>query len=222
MKIGRMSRAAAAAALVVFSGVAAPLSAQLGGRPAEEWAAVLESGRRLSSLDLENVVAKMSLRSGDVVADIGAGTGIFTIPMARAVGSTGEILAVEVDGGFLPMILEKASGEGLSNVRPVLGEFGDPKLPRQDVDVAFFHDVLHHIQDRDGYIRALAPYMDSASRIVVVDYHGEHEANPHRNEPEMLIRLDEVTGWMNGIGFELAETIDLFDEKFFVVYRRRG
>jgi ubiquinone/menaquinone biosynthesis C-methylase UbiE len=210
------------AALGLLGAVApAAVEAQLGGRPAEEWAVVLESGRRLQGLDIENVVKAMELRPGDIVADIGAGTGIFAIPIAEAVGPNGAVLAVEVDAGFLPMIVEKASQAKLPNVTPVLGEFEDPKLPRRDVTVAFFHDVLHHIQDRRGYLRALNGYMAPGGRIVVVDYHAAHPATPHQNEPEMLITLEQVNGWMREAGYALTSQADLFEEKFVVVYTRQ-
>ena len=146
--------------LVVSAQVTTPLSAlQLGGRPAEEWALTLESGRRLGSLEIEEVVARMGLQQGDVVADIGAGTGVFSVSLARAAGPSGTVIAVEVDAGFLPMIAQKAVDGGVENIHPVLGAFEDPKLPRRDVDVAFFHDVIHHIEKRQEYFLATAAYM---------------------------------------------------------------
>jgi ubiquinone/menaquinone biosynthesis C-methylase UbiE len=204
--------------LLIFA--AAPLSAQLGSRPAEEWAVTLESGRRLESLDIENVVARMGLQPGEIVADIGAGTGIFSVPIARSVGPSGVVLAVEVDPGFLPIIREKAGAGGVSNVQAVQGEFEDPRLARRDVQVAFFHDVLHHIEHRPEYIRTLAQYMAPGSRIVVVDYKREHSANPHQSDPTMMIAEAEVTEWMAAVGFRRAESFDVFEEKFFTVYRR--
>ena len=81
--------------LLLVSAQITPLSAlQLGGRPAEEWALVLESGRRLGSLEIDEVVSRMGLQRGDVVADVGAGTGVFSVSLARAVGPTGTVLAV--------------------------------------------------------------------------------------------------------------------------------
>lgn len=199
----------------------ATATAQLGSRPAEQWAVVLESGRRLQGLEVDEVVRRMRIVEGDVVADVGAGTGVFSVPIGLAVGASGRVLAVEVDAGFLPMIRAKADSAGLGNVEAVLGEFQDPMLPRRDVDVAFFHDVLHHIQDREGYLRTLAGYIAPGGRIVVVDYEASHPLSPHQDEPEMLITLAQVDDWMRGIGFELTETIEMFEEKFYTVYTRR-
>ncbi len=128
--------------LLAISAQIVPLSAlQLGGRPAEQWAVVLESGRRLGSLEIDEVVSRMEIQPGDVIADVGAGTGVFSVSLARAVGPTGPVLAVEVDPGFLPMIEQKAVDGGVENIQTVLGEFTDPNLPRRDIDVAFFHDA---------------------------------------------------------------------------------
>ena len=212
--------------VVVAAMVTLPLmpefsAAQLGGRPAEEWAIVLESGRRMEGLEIENVVRALELERGSVVADIGAGTGIFSVPLASAVGPSGTVLAVEVDAGFLPMIDEKAHSSNVHNVQTVLGEYEDPKLPRNDIQLAFFHDVLHHIQDRQGYIRALDRYMAPGSRVAIVDYNARHPATPHQDEPAMLITPEDVDGWMREAGYLLEEEVELFEEKFYRIYRKR-
>ena len=201
--------------------VPSALAAQLGSQPAGQWALTLESGRRLEGLEIEAVVLAMGLQPGDVVADIGAGTGIFSVPMARTVGSSGTVYSVEVDAGFLPLIETKAREAGVGNIRTVLGEFVDPKLPVRDIDVAFFHDVLHHIEQREAYIRALAAYMPSGSRIVVVDYDKNVPGVPHSNQPEMLIAPDEVARWMSAAGFDVTREVEMFDDKFFVAYTKR-
>lgn len=216
----RMRTAVASLAVALAATSAGPLSAQLGSRPAEEWALTLENGRRLDGLAIDRVVASIGLSPGDVVADIGAGTGIFSVPMAREVAPEGLVLAVEVDAGFLPIIDAKARENGVDNVETVLGEFGDPNLPR-NVDVAFLHDVLHHIEQRQAYIQALAQYMSVGSRIVVVDYDMNVEGVPHSNQPEMLIGPEQVAGWMSAAGFEVSREVDMFDDKFFVIYTKR-
>jgi ubiquinone/menaquinone biosynthesis C-methylase UbiE len=128
---------------------------------------------------------------------------------------------VEVDAGFLPMIAQKAVDGGVENIQTVLGEFTDPKLPRSDIDVAFFHDVIHHIEGRQAYLQATARYMAPGSRVVVVDYHGDLPGAPHSGQPELLITLRQVREWMSVAGYDLTQEFDLFDDKFFVVFTKR-
>lgn len=208
-------------AVLIGTALAHPVAGQLGARPAEEWAVTLESGQRLERIDIERVVETVGLEPGEIVADIGAGTGIFSVSMARRVGPEGHVIGQEVDAGFLPIILSNARQSGVSNVSAVLGEFEDPKLPRNDIDVAFFHDVLHHIQERGRYLQALAPYMAPGSRIFVVDYDSNVEGVSHSDQPEMLISPREVAGWMSEAGFEVTQEWDLFDDRFVVEYTRR-
>jgi len=207
--------------VLAVAGGAVPLSAQLGARPADQWALTLESGRRMEALEIEEVVSQIGLEPGDLVADIGAGTGIFSVPLARAVRPGGRVMSVEVDAGFLPLIRDKAAQANLDNIQPVLGKFEDPRIPRGDMDVVFFHDVLHHIQDRGPYLQRTASYLKPGGRIVVVDYDMNVPGVPHSNQPEMLISPDQVDGWMRAAGLERTRSVDMFDDKFFVIYTKR-
>src|SRR5215204_1420075 len=131
-----------AAIVFVLAAVLAPVtSAQRASRPADDWMAVLEAPERVSGLKIPEVVAAMKLRPGDVVADLGAGSGLFVVPLSNAVGAKGKVLAVEIDQNFFPHIQRKAKAAGITNVQTVAGEPTDPKLPGT-VDVALLHDVL--------------------------------------------------------------------------------
>lgn len=206
--------AAAALALALPEGAAA----QLASRPAEEWVKTLEAAERLSALRINEVVAAMKLRPGEVVADLGAGSGPFVVPFARAVSAKGKVYAVDIDKGFFPLIQTKTKEAGVSNVQTVLGEFTDPKLPAADVDVAFIHDVLHHVENRPAYLKSLTKYLRPMGRIVVIDYHAAQ--SPHRDQPELQVTREQASAWLAQSGFKPIEDVALFADKWFVVYRR--
>ena len=206
---------------MVLASVTAVWALQLGSRSADEWATILEREQRVQGLKIEEVVAGLNLKPSDKVADIGAGTGVFSGPLAKAIGSSGTLFAVEVDQDLLDIIGDRAVKENLGNIRTVLGEFEDPKLPASDLDVAFFHDVLHHIENREDYLTATASYLNPEGRMVVIDMIKGHPDAGHKNQPEMHISQDEVESWMKAAGLTLIEEVDLFENKFFIVFGRR-
>ena len=205
--------------LVVAMSLPQPIAGQLRSRPAEEWTKSLAAPSRVEGLQVDDIIARLRLKSGDVIADLGAGPGVFSLPLAEAVSPSGKVYAVEIDQGFLDIISQKAVEQRIANVEVVLGKFADPSLPAADVDVAFFHDVLHHIQDRAGYLKNLARYVKPAGRVVIIDL--TPEGSPHQEQPDLVVTRDQATAWMADTGFKPVEEItDLFTDKWFVVYSR--
>jgi cyclopropane fatty-acyl-phospholipid synthase-like methyltransferase len=207
---------AIASCLFSVSLIAAP--SQLGSRPADEWTRTLDGETRVAALKIDEIVAAMKLRPGQTVADIGAGTGLFEVPMAKAVGPKGRIYAVEIDEGFFPAIRKRAADARMSNVETVLGQFTDPSLPVKTVDVALFHDVIHHVEKRAEYIKTLAGYLAPSGRMVVVDY--EPGKGPHRDQPQLEVSRDQLVSWMRDAGFTQAEDMKLFTDKYALIFAR--
>jgi len=199
-------------------GASAAVRAQLASRPAEEWKKTLEQPSRVDNLKVDEIVARVALKPGQVVADLGAGTGLFSVPLAKAVGPMGRVYAVEIDKGFFAQIDEKAREEHLSNIKTVLGEFADPKLPARDVDLAFMHDVLHHVQDRATYLKNAARYLKPSGRFVVVDYGPEQ--SPHKDQPELVVSEEQATAWMKAAGLTRVDRVALFPDKYFLIFSR--
>jgi predicted methyltransferase len=191
---------------------------QLASRPAEEWRKTLDQPSRTEGLKIPEIIARLGLKPGQIVADLGAGTGLFSMPVGTAVGPTGKVYAVEIDKGFFPIIEAKAKETNVSNVRPVLGEFTDPKLPAQDVDLAFMHDVLHHVEDRATYLKNAARYVKSGGRFAVIDYRADQ--SPHKDQPNLIVSEEQAVAWMKAAGFNKVDKVDLFPDKYFLIFSR--
>ena len=204
------------AMLLSAAGLAGSAAAQLASRPAEEWIKTLESPNRIAGLKMPETLAALKIKPGQIVADIGAGTGIFSFAFVQSVRPGGKVYAVDIEQGLLDHIEEKAGEQGMTNfVKVVLGEFTDPNLP-ENIDLAFINDVLHHIEDRAGYLKNLAAYLKPGGRIAIIDF--RTNMGGHRNQPELQTPPELATKWMAEAGLKPIEEINLFEDKWFVIY----
>ena len=212
---------AGAAFLSIFVIAGARTSGQLQQRPADEYLKAMDNPDR--DLKVDEVISKLRLKPGNIVADIGSGSGSFSIPMAKAIAPNGTLYAVDIDQKMLDFVADKAKKAGVTNLRTVLGEFDDPKLPARDVDLAFINDVLHHIQNRAVYLKALAHYIKPSGRIAIIEMNKDDPKTPHRNQPELLVSRDEITSWMADAGFKLVEEhADLFPgTRWYLIFGHR-
>ena len=198
-------------------------SGQLASRKADDWLKTLESPNRIADQKVDDVIARLQLKPGMVVADIGAGTGLFSRPLAKAVGPGGIVYAVDIQQDLLDYINQRDQQENIRNVRTVLGEVNDPRIPEKNVDLAFINDVLHHIENRAGYLAALGTYMKPSGRIAIIEMNRDDPKTPHRNQPELLVSRDEIGRWMSDAGFkQVQEYPEMFPgTKWFLIYGRR-
>ena len=203
-------------ALVIVA-LASPAAAQLASRPAEEWVKTLDAPDRVKAMKIDEVVAALQVRPGMIVADVGAGSGLVSGPLAIATGTKGVLYAVDIDKGLLAHIAARAADQKITNIRTVLGEFTDPKLPEK-VDLAFMNDVLHHIADRATYLRNLAAYLKPGGRIAIVDFIPSR--SPHATQPELTVSEEQAGAWLMEAGLKLAKKVTIFDDRFYIIYAK--
>jgi SAM-dependent methyltransferase/mono/diheme cytochrome c family protein len=197
----------------------------------KEWVRRLERADRLPGLKTDDVISCLQLKPGDVVADIGAGTGAFTIPFAKAVAPSGQALAVDIWPDLLDYINGKAKKEVVANVQTILAARDDPALPAARVDVAFFHDVFHNVNDRQAYLKLLASYLKPGGRIAIIEQEFDDPIARKWDLPRDRITREQVSSWMGNVGFHLIAEFDIFQgannpkkagmpDRWFVVYGR--
>ena len=205
------------AGLLTVGSAVAPAASQLAGRAAEEWIKTLDAPARVAAMRVPEMVAALKIQPGQIVADVGAGSGALSGPLAIATGPKGVMYAVDIDKGLLAHIADRAAQQKLTNIRTVLGQFTDPRLP-EPVDLAFMNDVLHHVEDRAGYLKALASYLKPGGRLAIVDFIPEQ--SPHRAEPALTVSEAQTEAWLQAAGLRLAEKVKLFDDRFYLIYSK--
>jgi SAM-dependent methyltransferase len=116
------------------------------------------------------ILDALAVADASVVADVGAGSGWFTVRLARRVGPNGLVYAQDVQPEMLAAITRRVQREGLANVRPVLGRGSDPRLPAGALDAVLIVDVVHEIEDLVTLFSNLARSIKPMGRIGVVDF----------------------------------------------------
>jgi precorrin-6B methylase 2 len=198
---------------------------------AKTWIKRLERPGRIPGLRINDVISCLKLKPGEVVADIGAGTGAFSIPFAKAVAPSGKVFAVDIWPGLLDYINQKAKKANVSNLQTILAKQDDPMLPKGQVDVAYFHDVFHNVNDRQGYLKILASELKPTARIAIIEAESSDPIEKKWDFPQDMITKDQVKTWMANVGFHPTGDFDIFEgannpkgtgmpQRWFVVYAR--
>lgn len=155
----------------------------------EAWAKVFDDPARDAWQRPTDVVAAMKIAPGATIADLGAGTGYFLPHLAKAVGPTGKVIALDVEPKMVDYMKQRAAKAGLANVEARVVEKGDPGLAVASVDHVLVVDTWHHLDQRLLYAGKLAKALRPGGTVVVVDFTLTSEKGPpkaHRLSAETV------------------------------------
>ena len=165
------------------------------------------------------LVNALNLKTTDVVADIGAGTGYLSFRIAQKI-PLGKVLAVDIQPEMLDIINSLKKEKGISNVEPILGTITDPKLPLTSVDLVImvdaYHEFSHPYEVMQGIVKSLKP----GGRVVLVEYRGENPFLPIKGLHKMTQK--QVRKEMLAVGLQWRETKGVLPIQHLMVFEKKS
>ena len=184
---------------------------------ADEWAKDFDDPERDAWQKPEAILDALHLEPAARVADIGAGTGYFSMRIAKRIPE-GKIFAVDIEPDMVRYLRERARREGLGNVIPVEALADDANLP-ETADLALVVDTYHHIGHRIAYFSKLKAVLKPGARLAIVDFKADSPNGPpaaYRIPPERVVEE------LGAAGYELVETHPFLPRQYFLVFRARA
>jgi cyclopropane fatty-acyl-phospholipid synthase-like methyltransferase len=163
------------------------------------------------------VVRALGLRRGQVIAEVGSGPGYFTPRLARAVGPSGHVYALDPEPAVLDVMRKRIKQAGVRNVTPVLSRDDDPLLPNGRCDLAVIINVYHHMHGGPAFLRRLVSRLPRGARVINVDWDETSEFGPppKRRVPRARFLRDAKKA-----GLKLVSERTFLPHQYFLVLRR--
>ena len=187
---------------------------QVMGHRGAEW---LERPGRQREERTDLLVERLPLQNDDVVADIGAGTGFFTFPMAARVPG-GEVIAVDIQREMLDIVERRKRELEVDNVRTLLGTPRDPGLPAGTVDLILIVDAYHEFSHPREMGQALFRSLKSGGKLVLVEYRAEDPTVPIKRLHKMS--QAQAKKEMHAVGFQWLKTERFLPQQHVLIFAR--
>ncbi|MFW6124627.1 MAG: class I SAM-dependent methyltransferase [Pirellulales bacterium] len=176
----------------------------------------LERPERQQTEQPDRLLDAMQISPGATVADIGAGSGYFSLRLARRVGPEGRVLAVDIQKEMLALLAQNQKNAGLDNIVGILGTASDPKLPAREVDLVLMVDAYHEFAYPMEMLRHIRRSLKRDGRVVFVEYRKE--------DPSINIKLlhkmteAQVRREAEAMGLQWLETLDFLPTQHVVIF----
>jgi ubiquinone/menaquinone biosynthesis C-methylase UbiE len=183
------------------------------------WNRAFENERREVYVKRDQIVAATGAKPGMSVADIGAGTGLFTMLFASAV-KPGTVYAVDISPAFVDYIRETARKRRMSNVTAIVNDGVETGLPEASVDLVYMSDVYHHFEHPAETLASIRKALREGGRMVVVDYERIRGVTPQARIEHVRVDKAAAIREIESAGFKLLEEKKLMRDNYFLVFKR--
>ncbi len=166
----------------------------------------------------EKAIAQFNLKPGMMVGDVGAGTGYYSIRMAKLIAPAGIVYANDIQPGMLDKLHERAAAANVANIVTVLGSETDPKLPAGKLDLVVMVDVYHELSRPQRMLEGIRDSLKPGGRLVLLEYRKEDPSVPIR--PEHKMSVDEVKAEVTPEGFRFEKVVDKLPWQHIIFFRK--
>lgn len=185
------------------------------GAAGADW---LDRPERIEEEAPDKALDVLGIRPGSTVADVGAGSGYFTVKLSARVGPTGRVYANDLQPGMLEILGGRLLDMRIANVTLVRGDIDDPKLPASTLDLALLVDVYHEFSAPQAMLRRLREALKSDGRLVLLEYRKEDPAIPIR--PEHKMSVAEAKLEVEAEGFRLAKVDESLPRQHILIFEK--
>jgi len=168
----------------------------------------------------ERAIAEFNLKPGMVVADVGAGTGFYSIRMAKSVAPGGVVYANDIQPGMLEKLCANAAASQVGNIVTVLGTESDPKLPAGKFDLVVLVDVYHEFSRPQRMLERIRECLKPDGRLVLLEFRKEDPAVPIR--PEHKMSVEEVREEVVPEGYSFEKVVETLPWQHIIFFHRSG
>jgi len=166
----------------------------------------------------ERLLDYLLIKEGETVADIGAGTGYFSLQFARKVGKKGLVYALDVDEAMVNLIDKRAKKEGLANVRPKLAPYDSPGIAKGTADLVFICDTYLFFENRVAYIQRVRETLKRGGRLAIVSFNG-HADIPGAPPRHKMVPKEQAISEIQSAGFTLEADFLFLPYQDFLLFR---
>jgi predicted methyltransferase len=206
--------------LVLAQGAAPEINAPYRNPDYEQWRKSLETESREVYQQRRAIVAAAGARPGMALADVGAGTGLFTRLFAAEVGAAGRVYAVDIARAFIAGNLRRAREAGHDNVIGVESTQHDTRLAPASIDLAFICDAYHHFEQPAAMLASIRAALRPGGTLVVVDFERIPGVSAEWILKHVRAGKAEFRAEIEAAGFRFVEEVSLMRENYFLRFAR--
>ncbi|MEC9376030.1 MAG: class I SAM-dependent methyltransferase [Pseudomonadota bacterium] len=178
----------------------------------------LERPNRVNEERTDLLLANLPIKPGDRIADIGAGTGYFSLPMSNMVGDNGTVFAVDIQPEMLSIIQARTEDMGINNIKRLLAKVDNPNLPKNSINLVLFVDAYHELEWPREVMRNVYDSLITGGKVVLIEYRSEDPMVPIKKLHKMSEK--QARKELEAIGMVFKQNLDILPQQHFLIFEK--